>query len=206
MSEEIIWQANIIEVDYIYRVYFDPKTTVVMRVSSNYEADTDYPSFEVNYYDIEDIVSGAEPIANCKVFFNIKAKQYELVKNTIAPVIYTVSQEIYKCKKIKNADIQIIQDIKNTCWKILMSNELKYKLAAQRVSVTNIKDNQITFSVTAKNNPNILYRLLSFPFSDLLDDNYVVLDFKDQYEFDGLPISVYTIQKFDTYSYEMIHE
>jgi len=61
----------------------------------------------------------------------------------------------------------------------------------------------LSFSVTEKNNPNVLYRTLSFPFSQLVNDFYVVKDFKNDYEFNGDPVSVYTIKRFDSYSYEI---
>jgi hypothetical protein len=202
MSEKIIWQAKVEEVVYIYRVYFDPNTYSVMRVSSAYEADTDYPCIEVAYKDIEDIASGDQPIANCKVFFNPSTKQYKLIKNANELPTYTVLQSIYKCKKIKNADIQLVQDVKKSCWKITISKELKDTLASQRASI----NEQLTFSVTEENNPNVLYRLFSLQFDKLLTDDCVTIEFKDQFEFDSVPVSVYTEQKFDTYSYEVINE
>jgi hypothetical protein len=128
---------------------------------------------------------------------------YELQRNTIEQPVYNVNELIHEITEvIEDADIQVVQDLKNTCWKFLISKELRSNLVENKVS---LKVN-LGFSITQKNNPNVLYRTLVFPFSQLVNDYYVVLDFKNDFEFNGDPISLYTIKRFDTYSYEVISE
>jgi hypothetical protein len=61
----------------------------------------------------------------------------------------------------------------------------------------------VSISVTEENNPNILYRTLTFSLKELLQKHYVIIDFKQDREFNAEPVSLYTIQRFDTYSYEV---
>lgn len=185
-----------------YKVYFDLDSGKIHAIT-NEELETDtYSCVEVSYEDVSTLVTGEEHFDTCIVDFNPKLKLYELRRNSIEQEVYTVDELIYKCEKLADADVQIIQDVKNTCWKFLISESLRQSLAANNVSLKS----QLSFSITEENNPNVLYRTLSFPFSQLVNDFYVIKDFKEDYEFDGLPISVYTIKRFDSYSYEVINE
>jgi hypothetical protein len=185
-----------------FKVYFDLDTGRIHAIT-NENLDTDEYSYtEVSYEDVAPLVNGEEHFDTCIVDFNPKLKLYELRRNSIEQDVYTVSDLIYKCQSYQDADIQIIQDVKNTCWKFLISESLRQSLAANNVSLKS----QLSFSITEENNPNVLYRSLTFPFSQLVNEFYVIKDFKEQYEFDGLPISVYTIKRFDSYSYEVINE
>jgi len=185
-----------------YKVYFELDTGKIHAIT-NEDMDTDeYSVTEVSYEDVATLVSGEEHFDTCIVDFNPKLKLYELRRNSIEQDVYSVDDLIYKCEQTENADIQIIQDVTNTCWKFLISESLRQSLAKHNVSLKS----QLSFSITEENNPNILYRTLSFPFSQLVSDFYVIKDFKEEYEFDGLPVSVYTIKRFDSYSYEVINE
>ena len=199
MTDEII---TFIHAPNVYRVYFDIETGKIHTIT-NEEIETEQLSdIEVTFEDVKTLITGEEPFNSCSVRYNTKLKLYELSRNSIEQDVFTVDELIYKCEQHKDADIQIIQDIKNTCWKFLISESLRQSLAANNVS---LKSN-LSFSITEENNPNILYRTLSFPFSQLVNDFYVIKDFKEDYEFDGKPVSVYTIKRFDTYSYEVIND
>lgn len=187
------------KVDNTFYVYFDIENGKIVHVVNKKRDDETLSFIETTYEDVKDIISGTEDIRSCKVVFNTKLKLYELTRNSIEQTVFDVNDLIYKIEYHDNADIQIVQDLKNTCWKFLISEQLRNSLAENKVSLKT----HLSFSITEKDNPNLLYRTLSFPFSQLVNEFYVVLDFKDQYEFEGEPISMYTIKRFDTYSYEV---
>lgn len=185
-----------------FKVYFDLDTGKIHTITNEALETDEFSHIEVSYEDVAPLVSGEEHFDTCIVDFNTKLKLYELRRNSIEQDVYTVGDLIYKCEQAEDADIQVIQDVKNTCWKFLISESLRQSLATHNVSLKS----QLSFSITEENNPNVLYRTLNFPFSQLVNEFYVIKDFKEDYEFDGLPISVYTIKRFDSYSYEVINE
>jgi len=198
MSEVIKFDVPVIE--NIQYVYFDIASGKILQITNEKLDDDLLSSIAVSVEDVESLINGDEPFESCSVVFNTKLKMYELQRNTIEQPLYNVGDLIYEITQpVANADIQVIQDIKNTCWKFLISEDLRANLVDNRVSLKV----HLGFSITEKNNPNVLYRTLSFPFKQLVDEYYVVLDFKNDFEFNGDPISLYTIKRFDTYSYEV---
>lgn len=198
----VIWEAPKAKVGSPYRVYFEANTGNIISVTNDIEQRDDYPSVETTFEDVEDILTGEEFITSVKVVYNTQTKLYELDRNTLDNYVYNINDWLYECNDDTNADIQIIQDLKNTCWKFYIGEELKARLNEQKVTL-NV---DCHFHVTEKNNPNVLHKTLSFPLSQLRSEFYIVLPFSEQYEFDGVPVSIYTIRKFDTYSYEVTND
>lgn len=191
---------NIPVIENLQYVYFDIETGNVLQITNEKINDNNLSYIIVSTEDVETIISGEESFESCAVVYNTKLKLYELQRNTIEQPVYNVNDLIYEITgSVKNPDIQVIQDLKNTCWKFLISKDLRANLVDNKVS---LKVN-LGFSITQKNNPNVLYKTLTFPFSQLVNDYYVVLDFKNNFEFNGDPISLYTIKRFDSYSYEI---
>ena len=200
MSKTLIIEAP--NIDKHYRVYFDIDSGEIQTITNEELTDKDLSSIEVSYEDVEALISGEEPFSVCKVEFDTLLKTYVLKRNSIEDPIYDVNGYIFKVKNDEDADIKVIQDLPNTCWKFFISEKLRETIVDKQVSLKTT----LSFSITEENNPNILYRTLKFPFSQLVNDFYIIKDFKEQYEFDGKPISVYTIKRFDTYSFEVINE
>jgi hypothetical protein len=201
MTEQITFDIPIVE--NLQYVYFDIETGSILKITNEKLDDNNQSHITVSTEDVLTLINGEEPFESCSVVYNTKLKLYELQRNTIEQPVYNVNELIHEITEvIEDADIQVVQDLKNTCWKFLISKELRSNLVENKVS---LKVN-LGFSITQKNNPNVLYRTLVFPFSQLVNDYYVVLDFKNDFEFNGDPISLYTIKRFDTYSYEVISE
>jgi|SRR6056300_59045 len=201
MTEQITFDIPIVE--NLQYVYFDIEIGSILKITNEKLDDNNQSHITVSTEDVLTLINGEEPFESCSVVYNTKLKLYELQRNTIEQPVYNVNELIHEITEvIEDADIQVVQDLKNTCWKFLISKELRSNLVENKVS---LKVN-LGFSITQKNNPNVLYRTLVFPFSQLVNDYYVVLDFKNDFEFNGDPISLYTIKRFDTYSYEVISE
>lgn len=184
-----------------YAVVFDPETLQVQAIKKNRNMSENDTYLETTFEDVKDILEGKELLRHCRVVYDIKTKQYQLARNNLDTKLYSVSELIYQIPldNSETADIQIVQDLENTCWKILMGAELRNKLTNNSINV----NMDVSISVTQAENPNILYRTLSFSLKELVQKFYVIIDFKQDREFKGDPVSLYTIQRFDTYSYEV---
>jgi hypothetical protein len=202
MTEEVML-FKVPHIDNTYRVYFDIETGSIHAITNEPLDENSYSYIEVTYESVETLLNGKELFSNYAVEYDLKLKLYELKQKTLEKTVIDINELIYKLEKTEDADIQLVQDIKNTCWKFLISKEFRASVLPNKGAVSKIV---LSFSVTEENNPNILYRTLKFPLEQLVRDHYVVLDFKDQYEIDGLPVSVYTIKRFNSYSFEVINE
>ena len=173
-------------------VVFDPTNGDVISVPNYKPKEGSY--IPVEEHEVKGMISGQEPLSYYYVHY--------IKRSNTSIDSYLVDDLIYQLPNVSSEtpDIHVLQNIKDTCWKITIGGDLKANILAQKVNFKNT----ITFSITEKDDPNILLKTLSFSFADLSDVKYVVLPFDSDFEFSAKPVSVYTIKNFDRYLYEVI--
>lgn len=181
-------------------VIFEKDTGKVLGVSPKNEEKNSIP---VDLEDVKGILDGTESKKSYRVEYNPKIKELELQNLHLQSFDgASVDDFIYEVPEgaSEDSDIAIEQNIPETCWKVKIGKQLKRNLRRQGIRLNSV----LNFSITAKHDPNILYKTLSVDFSRILNDNYVVLDFDMQFEREKTPVSVFTSRRFDTYSFTRI--
>lgn len=98
-------------------------------------------------------------------------------------------------------DVLIRQDHFKKCWEIVLGFETKNELLK-----SNYKSNDnIFFSITEKNDPNVLYRTIQVSLSELIY-NTKIIDFQHSWEFNNKDVSIYTPKFFKTYMHEVTND
>ena len=180
-------------------VIFEQDTGKVLGISPKSEEN----SIEVDLDRVLGLLEGKESRKNYKVEYNPKTKQLDLVNLHsqsldglhINDFIYEIP-ELYE----KDADITIEQNQKETCWKVIVGNSLKKSLRKKGIRF----NSRLNFSITAKHDPNILYKSFFVDFSQILKENHAVLGFTMPFEYENRDISVFTSRNFDTYQFRRI--
>jgi len=109
-------------------------------------------------------------------------------------------KQLYQAQTEKDYDIIVQQNTQNKTWSMIINPYTKKFL-----QTSGYRSNEtLYFSVTAKYDPNVLYRSLEFTVSDLLADNDCVIPFKTEAEADPKNVSIYTAKYFDSYAHEVI--
>jgi len=165
-------------------VNFDISTGEIESVGPS-KSDT-MESIEVSYGEVERILEFKDKKSDYKVVFNTLNKSFELKHESEVQTVYQVFIEIEK--DIKDADIEILFSPKNQMIEIFTSDNVKKVL-----DTTNI-NSEVTFSITEKDNPHILYLLLQ---ADLRKQNKFLYT-------DNETFSIYTKRQFAKYSYRII--
>jgi len=186
--------------EMIYAI-FNKDTGDVLSVT-NEVSDTD-SYIPVAVSQVKSILDGKEPIRNYMVQYNTKTKTLDFVSRfehvfdavDVNEFIYEMPEE-----ELEDPDILLIQDIPNTCWKIKVGDNLKKNIRAKGVSL----NANILFSITAKSDPNILYRTFFVDFGKTVNDNYFIVPFAMPFEETNEVVSAYTSKRFDTYQYKRI--
>ena len=102
---------------------------------------------------------------------------------------------------------QIPRTVPNNKQIVLTKDNVKHvwKISADPSFIEDLNDKKVTinlsnyyFSITKKDDPNVLYRLIRF-------NNGDEVAFENDFEFDNEEVSVYTMRRFDTYHYEEIN-
>lgn len=186
----------------IMYVGFD-ETSGEILVVTGYPQDKNLKYIDVDYYDVALIMKGIESTSKYKVEYNLKENCYKFQPRLdfeqndldINELVY----EIPKNNEATNEDIIVIQDIENTCWKILISENLRNDL----LSKNQFLRVNLSFSITAKSNPNILYKMFAVNFKQLVSQRYFIIPFTEQFEFSGESVSLFTNKKFNSYIYQV---
>lgn len=187
-------------VEKIMYVQFEKDSGKILRIGPSNSGDN---TIEAPLSKVVNLLEGKESFKDYKVEYNSKSKSLELI--CVYDHIFeqlTVNEFIYEIPtdNLIEPDITVIQDIPNTCWKIQIGKELKRNIRSKGVTF----NSNMLFSITAKGDPNVLYKTLSVHFGKVVNDNYFIAPFDMPFETTEEPISVYTPRRFDTYQFKRI--
>lgn len=162
-------------------------------------------SIPVPLSEVRGILDGVELADNYQVLYNPKTKEMEFKSRHDTSVNGdSINDFIYEVptKEVEDPDVQIIQDVPNTCWKVVVGQTLKDNLRKKGITL----NQQMMLSVTAKGDPNILYKTMFVDLGRVIAENYAVLPFTMPFEKTAESISVYTSRRFDTYHFKRIFD
>jgi len=203
--QKLLDLINDTSVDENCYVFFDQEGDIVQVGSDVYSP---YDKIQIPIDNVTGIMSGKERMSDYTVLYNPLVEEYELHKknkvtnediltsNLYETPIKTVTTETYQAI---DQDLLIVQNIREKCWKVKIS-----KKGIDRLFKINPAGKQIHLSITAKHDPNILYKRLVINSKELIHKGYVVLPFHDSFEFTNIDISIFTAKIFDTYCFERI--
>lgn len=176
-------------------VHFDSNGHIT-KIARNPDEAEEY--IKVNFDKVKGMLEGKESLVDYRVEYDFLDKAYVLKHINTWKQDQLKDAFLLEIKNDVNPDITIIQDKKQKEWRLVLSDDLQLAVNDQKVQID--PTNQY-YSVTKKYDPNVLYRLLKF---QKQDSNYVI-PFQYDFEIDDISLSIYTVQKFSTYSYEVIN-
>jgi len=182
-------------------VCFDHSSGEILRITNEVGNTDNY--VEVDIDDIKTLQTGQEPTSLYIVEYNAKSKTFEFkAKNNFEIDSLDVNDLIYQipANNSVDSDLTLVQDFDNTCWKIFIGKDLKNNLNDQGISL-NMK---LHFSITAKDDPNVPYKIFVVDFAESFKKNYAVLPFTENFEHNLDDVSVYTTRRFNTYQFKRI--
>ena len=180
--------------EIIHKVYFDKNTGNILSISN---VDQDLEDFFIaDTEDIRPFLNKEKDVTRHKVIYDIKTSAYVIV-DKYKKLEADVNDNVYKILPQDNAQV-IVRYIKAIkVWQINLSDNAKKELSNKKERI----HQALNFSVTQKNNPNILHEYFTTTVQKLLED---AESFESQSQFDFNKFSVYTNRKFQKYSCEVI--
>ncbi len=205
MSDKLIEFLKLLKVEisseaYSY-LYYDPDNGKIEKISSRNDNTTEYKIFKILTEYVEDIINGKKRIEDFRVTYNSKKQCLELSSLDIKSDNEDVNYKIFRVfkveeSKIQNYDLTVRQNNQDKCWNFFIRNELKSLES---------NNNNMFFSITAKNDPNILYRTIVFNTTDLYS-GCVSIPYKYKSEEDIENTSVYTNKILESYAHEVLND
>lgn len=183
-----------------FKVYFDENTGKILSITNKNVEDLDN-FFYTSSRNVEEFLIGNKSITKNKVIFDIKSQEYKIISNQEILVL-NIDDQLFKIKQLSDAQIIITQNIKEKKWQISASPETKEKMK----DITSRLEEFISFSITEKNNPNILYNYYRTPIKEIIKNDTVFFNFSSEFENSFDNVSVYTDKKFEKYSHGVIYD
>lgn len=180
-------------------VYYDDQGEIVS-ISNTNDQDGNY--ITVKLEQVINFLTGKESTSSYTVVYDTLIKQHVLkLKYYADETAFRVSNDIYNVEKSvdQKPDLTITQDVRNKKWIFTIDQGLQKYLKSQ-LSLSNKK---IHFSITRKDDPHELYRLILIDFKDLVEQGFVEIEFIYQTEQSIDDLSVYTTKRFETYLFEV---
>lgn len=181
-------------------VYFYPENGKIIKISSKQEDLEGNHSIFVDYEDVREIQEGIRSLDDYLVTYS-PLKNKLVVTNQLEQVkIPNVRDRLYKIPyNNPNADITIAY--RRGIWTVAFIEE-------KRLSEEAIKHNfnfnlVMHFSVTEKNDPNILYNLCKVTYQSLMSEKEVDITDQINENIDPNNVSIYTAKYFNSYNFEV---
>ena len=161
----------------------------------------DYGCLEVSLDKVIDILRGKKDLSNYKIIFNIATRELELQENSPLKIV-DVTDKLYNVpRNLRDPDLIIKCGTEK--WTCCLSPQHQDYFR----SMTSVVDNlRFSFSITKKNDPNILIDMFKIELYDLLHNPEVDISEQISTPKDLDNFSIYTFKYFNTYSYEIINE
>lgn len=112
-----------------------------------------------------------------------------------------IGKELYLYYIDREFDLVIKQNNKLKQWEFSLNPITKKFLKTAGFSTEDV----VYFSITEKYDPNILYKSLSVPVQELINNEYVNIKFDEDINFSDVETSLYTTKYFENYGHEVIN-
>ena len=201
--QKLLDLINDTHLDENHYVYFDEDTGEIQQIGT--ACDSEYRFITVGSDDVKGIMSGKEKMSDYSVFYHALRDDYvfqkkEILKNNEIEysTFYEVPERIVSVESdVTDEDILIIQNLKESHWKIKIGHNAADKLLSDF-------NYNISFSVTEKHDPNIFFNKLTVDSKSCVTKGFEILPFHYSFEKDGDDISIFTAKLFDKYIYEKV--
>jgi hypothetical protein len=179
-----------------YRIYYDKDNGDIISIT-NEMSDIPYETVEVEFALVERFLTGKDNF----IFFRVEFDEEDAVKfvnKKESPVVFKSNiVEYIRAVKHNDAILQVIWSSKNWAFKID-----KEFLKNPRSKSLNSK---INFFVTKENNINFLIRSMEIKIKDLVDNEYVYIEFTTKEEENIKDIAMFTLPFFESYGMTINH-
>lgn len=190
------------KVDKKTYVYYNSETGKIEKLGG--KSDPGNLSYiTVEHKTVESILNGEKSLEDFVVDYDM-AKQKLSVREIKTPetedeTSLITFKQIPKTQKTRKIDVLIQQDITKKNWTIDISDKIKENLRKESVYIRS----SLFFSITKKDDPNILYRTINVPIGELVKGT-IHIPFSTDEELDSTNLSVYTSKYFEIYKHEVL--
>jgi hypothetical protein len=175
-----------------YLVYFDPTTSNILTITN--ESRPDLSSFfEIDFEKVKMFLLGQQDPGNYKVVLN-PSKTFEIVSKIISHASRSSSLVPIKLSNNKDSSLTLVHNSKNKSWIVTLS------LDEQRRLINDIINYKINIFVTARNNKNMLYRMISLELADLVKQQTITVPFISAMEDNLSLLSLSTVKFLESYT------
>ena len=182
-------------------VYYHKATGEIQKISNTSFIEEGCECLEVTSDEVVDILLGKKDLSNYKIMFNLKTRALELQENSPLKIV-NITDKLHNVP-MNSRDPDLIIKCGTEKWTVCLSPQHQDYFR----SMTSVVDNlRFSFSITKKNDPNILIDMFNIELYNLLSNPEVDISEQINIPKNMDNISIYTFKYFNNYSYEIINE
>jgi hypothetical protein len=182
-------------------VYYHKATGEIQKISNISFLEEGCECLEVTSDKVVDILLGKKDLSNYKIMFNLKTRALELQENSPLKIV-NITDKLHNVP-MNSRDPDLIIKCGTEKWTVCLSPQHQDYFR----SMTSVVDNlRFSFSITKKNDPNILIDMFNIELYNLLSNPEVDISEQINIPKNMDNISIYTFKYFNNYSYEIINE
>lgn len=195
LFQKIKIDAHTVNVVYIY---YNKLDGLIHKISPRRE-ETIYEILEVDHKTAHTFLTGEKKTSDYRISYDVANKTVTLKNVNEKNSLGTYDKILYQIPtNIDSADLTIEQNFNTNSWNISVNVDTLDFVKNYSLSLYD----KILLSVTAKDDPNILYRTLYIDLGILVEQT-ISIPFKFEFEHTRKCVSIYTNKYFDSYSYKV---
>lgn len=195
LFQKIKIDAHSVNVVYIY---YNKADGSIHKISPRKE-ETTYEILEVDHKITYPFLTGEKKTSDYKITYDVASKTVVLNSINEKNSLGTYDKILYQIPMNNDlADLTIEQDFNTNSWNVSVNVDTLDFVKNHGLSLYD----KILLSVTAKDDPNILYRTLYVDLGILVEQT-ISIPFKFEFEHTRKHVSIYTNKYFDSYSYKV---
>lgn len=183
--------------NFVY-IYYDRVEGSIHKISPRRE-ETAYEILEVDHDTAYPFLTGEKKTSDYRISYDVANKTVALKNINERNPLGTYDKILYQIPMNNgSADLTIEQDFNTNSWNVSISIDTLDFVKNHSLSLYD----KILLSITAKDDPNILYRTLYVDLGTLAEQT-ISIPFRFEFERTGKHVSIYTNKYFDSYSYKV---
>jgi hypothetical protein len=183
-------------------VYFDDSGSI-LSISNSKSENGNF--IEVDYTQVENLVSGKEQLHQYYITFDTTIKTYVLKHQLTDNIGDSINHQLHYINRTSSElipDLTITQHISKNEWVVTLANSVRKNFSGKNISV----NLSLMFSVTGYNEVQSLERVIIIELSKLISKECVKIPFTSQIESSESALSVYTIKQLESYHHRVIND
>jgi len=183
-------------------VYYTKETGAIIRIANKLVPELANSELVLSpRQDVLPVLHGYKRLEDYVVSYIPSMKDFAVVEKDNNVNNLSINDRLFEIKVSKTSDyeLKIVQRVQDKVWAVSLNKKIQSLLEKTGYN----QHKQLTFTITKKNDPNVLIRRFEVAVLELIYKNVIEFPYENEWESNHLEVSIYTNKYFDNYKHEV---